>query len=335
MNQMLSGFVVLVRICWCFSFLSVGDWGGCDIFPYRSPIEVRIADSMGKVAEEQNSTFVLALGDNFYPQGVQDEFDPRFQQTFEDVFTAPSLQIPWYVLAGNHDRYGNNSAQIAYSRHSSRWTYPAPYYDFSIKLPDGNELYIIMIDTVIAAGHSRDNGTEFESAANVHLAQKQYDWIERKLAASNADFILVCGHYPIWSIGGHGPTDALLAKLRPMLIYYRVTAYFSAHDHVLQYIDDKSGVVYVGNGAGNDCNLSTEHEGDVPSNSVKFHGCSAGGFVEVSISDSNMQFNFHYGDQENPVYTSPLLKKRDKRIMSNSLFGGSFRRFAHPFQKIG
>ena len=44
------------------------------------------------------------------------------QDTFESVFTAKSLNIPWYVLAGNHDHAGDVRAQIDYSRKSSRWS---------------------------------------------------------------------------------------------------------------------------------------------------------------------------------------------------------------------
>ena len=55
---------------------------------------------------------------------MTDVDDPRFKETFEDVFTADDLQGAGFfkVIAGNHDHYGNVSAQIAYAaRENSRW----------------------------------------------------------------------------------------------------------------------------------------------------------------------------------------------------------------------
>lgn len=45
----------------------------------------------------------------------------NFQETFESAFNYTSLNIPWFVIAGNHDHYGNVSAQILYSSRSERW----------------------------------------------------------------------------------------------------------------------------------------------------------------------------------------------------------------------
>ena len=61
--------------------------------------------------------------------------DKRFQETFEDVFTAKSLMTPWFFCAGNHDHQGNVSAQIAYSSRSKRWNFPNFYYTKSWKIP--------------------------------------------------------------------------------------------------------------------------------------------------------------------------------------------------------
>lgn len=60
-------------------FFVVGDWGGLPFRPFETPSEVAIAGAMGKLGKELNTTFQLALGDNFYFDGVQTANDPRFE----------------------------------------------------------------------------------------------------------------------------------------------------------------------------------------------------------------------------------------------------------------
>jgi hypothetical protein len=59
-------------------FFAVGDWGGLPFTPYETPSEVAVAKSMGKLGVELNTSFQLALGDNFYFEGVNSPNDPRF-----------------------------------------------------------------------------------------------------------------------------------------------------------------------------------------------------------------------------------------------------------------
>ena len=90
--------VLLYIFCFCFVF---------DLEFFKA--------GMGKVAGERSSRFAMALGDNFYSLGIRtDETDMRFEHTFENVFTSPNLMGDDYfrVLLGNHDHYGNVTAQV-------------------------------------------------------------------------------------------------------------------------------------------------------------------------------------------------------------------------------
>lgn len=60
-------------------FFIVGDWGGLPVSPYDTPSEVAVAETMGRMGAKLNTTFQLALGDNFYYEGVKSPTDPRFQ----------------------------------------------------------------------------------------------------------------------------------------------------------------------------------------------------------------------------------------------------------------
>ena len=54
------------------------------------------------------------------------------------------------------------------------------------------------------------------------LADAQLEWLERTLAASTAQYLVVAGHYPIYSICEHGPTPDLVERVKPLLEQYKV-----------------------------------------------------------------------------------------------------------------
>jgi tartrate-resistant acid phosphatase type 5 len=60
-------------------FFVVGDWGGLPSSPFDTPSEVAVAGAMGTLGVKLNTTFQLALGDNFYYDGVKAVNDSRFQ----------------------------------------------------------------------------------------------------------------------------------------------------------------------------------------------------------------------------------------------------------------
>src|SRR5690606_9263224 len=74
------------------SFLVIGDWG------YRGGNAQRgVANRMAIIARELDSRFVITTGDNFYYDGVRSVNDRHWQESFERIYSQPSLQGPWYI----------------------------------------------------------------------------------------------------------------------------------------------------------------------------------------------------------------------------------------------
>jgi hypothetical protein len=78
------------------SFLVIGDWGR-----RWSANASAVAALMGEVAKGCGGVdFVVSVGDNFYPAGLNSTEDPQFDLMFKNVYTHPALQVPWHVVLG-------------------------------------------------------------------------------------------------------------------------------------------------------------------------------------------------------------------------------------------
>jgi len=293
----------------------MGDWGGQPDSPYTTVGELAIAKSMGPLSEKLKCKFTLALGDNFYDHGVTSSTMSRFNATFENVFKSSSLQTPFYLVAGNHDHIGDVMLQVQYTKFHPRWNFPSLYYTFTETIPGTTStIQFVMIDTVVLAGNSES--TEFNTypiePESKFAAQSQWEWIENTLVDSTADYLIVAGHYPVWSIAEHGPTPLLVKRLKPLLEHTKVTAYLCGHDHNEQFIADSSGVDYHVIGAAHVTDPSTSHLNAVPKGSLKWHW-SAGkaGFASVSVDTEKLVITHH--DQDGAViYTAPPHAPRTK-----------------------
>ena len=77
----------------------------------------------------------------------------------------------------------------------------------------------------------------FLGPESIERSEEQWTWLEKTLSSSKAHYLIVGGHFPVWSIAEHGPTQCLVDRLKPLLEKYKVTAYISGHDHNLQVIE--------------------------------------------------------------------------------------------------
>jgi tartrate-resistant acid phosphatase type 5 len=279
---------------------------------------VKASRQIDNLAKMYNTHFQLGLGDNFYFEGVTNKDDTRFNSTFENVFTTDyQMTTPWFMIAGNHDHYGNASAEVEYTDKSNRWIYPSFNYSIDIQNKNNDDIpfiKVLSLDTILLCGQtsmdeSRDQTPKFNSKEEETKSKDYWIDIENQLKniSDKTPYVLVTGHYPVWSISEHGPTKCLVDKLRPLLHKYKVSAYICGHDHNLQHLTESymnHTVEYILSGASNFNDNSTKHADDVPKGSLKFHWNDPslvfnGGFALLRASQQNLTFTFFETDDHN------------------------------------
>lgn len=210
-------------------FIAVGDFGTGDV------AQLRLAEAMASVCERERCDFVIGLGDNFYPDGVDSRTDVQFQSNFEQPFA--DFNIPFYMVLGNHDveRPVSPQSQIAYS--SERWKLPGRWYAFR-----AGPVRLVALDTNLPASEAGDD---------------QLSWVEDMLSDSHdAPWIIAFGHHPLYSNGAHGDAAGAAQQWLHAAICGSgsVDLYLAGHDHDLQWLaakpDSCPGTEFVVSGAG-------------------------------------------------------------------------------------
>jgi hypothetical protein len=208
---------------------------------------------MGKTASEASVDFIVATGDNFYPEGVMSEFDPLWKYSFEDIYTDFSLQWNWYPVLGNHDYGSNPGAEVAYSKISRRWKMPARYYTekFSLGGDTTKQILFAFIDTTpLVKGYYSGKGHKVHDQDSA--AQKV--WLEKVLSnpSPNVKWKIVVGHHPMYTGGGRTEshdTRSIRRVLQPIFEKYKVDAYITGHEHSLQHIGPVNNIHHFISGA--------------------------------------------------------------------------------------
>lgn len=280
------------------SFLVVGDWGRHGEFNQKD-----VAASMAKAATHLDAQYIVSTGDNFYPVGVASVHDPAWEQSFENIYTAHSLQVPWYVVPGNHDYHGSVQAEIDYSKISRRWRMPSRYFDTTIvdiHATDTLSILMLCIDTNPFQLNYQQEAHDYSDLKQQDTSE-QKEYIERVLKSSKATWKIVVGHHPMYTGGKRkGKTEDMLGAFNALFKKYKVDAYFAGHEHDLQHHDDGTGVQYFVSGAGSEVRTT----GNLPN--TKF-AASTPGFATVTASTTELRIQFV--DTDGKIVYSTLLKK--------------------------
>ncbi|KAK9807654.1 hypothetical protein WJX72_005515 [[Myrmecia] bisecta] len=292
-------------------FLVVGDWGRLG-----QSNQTEVARVMAKKAALLKANFVISTGDNFYDSGLLGSDDPAFDTSFRDVYTAASLQIPWFAILGNRD-YGSDSdcdpdsAGCTYSplhqlslelvKRDARWNLERSY---QLTL-GGGQAEIFFIDTTpYIEDYYSEPWAGFVGGIREQSWRSELAELETKLARSAASWKIVIGHHAIRS-NRRRRYDLLADSLEPLLERYGVQAYFCGHDHDLQHINaEGSGVHYLVSGAGS---LTTKGFLDDADSLFQYDGS---GFVAVTLSRDELLCEFLgiEGNYLQPIHTARIPK---------------------------
>jgi acid phosphatase len=256
------------------NWIIFGDWGR-----NGEADQTEVATQMERAAQDLGAKFIVSVGDNFYENGVVSMNDPHWQSSFEQVYDAPSLQVPWPVILGNHDYQGNCDAQIAYGKTHSRWQMPARYFMRSEQVDPTTTVDFFYLDTTPLIKSYHFNAHTREEVLTQDT-KKQLAWFKAALAASKAQWKIVVGHHPIFSGGDHGDTLELIHKILPLLQEYKVQVYFNGHDHDLQHLQ-AGALNFFCSGAG-----SQFRKTEIGKHTKFARGCS--GFTTVSLHADQM-----------------------------------------------
>lgn len=283
-------------------FMAMGDWGRNGEYNQRE-----VAVQMGITAKALNLSFVMALGDNFYPSGVASTLDHRWIDSYEDIYTAHSLQTDWYVALGNHDYKGNPEAEVEYTKVDRRWNMPARYFakKISIGADSTKQLLLVFIDTTPLISQYYQSS---DHAANVKSQDTamQRRWLESVLSdpSPSIKWRIVAGHHPVYTGGKRidaEETREIKRLLKPIFDKYKVDAYICGHEHSLQYIKPAGATHYFISGAGSETTPAAIHP-----DGGKF-AISQNGFIAFSLSPEELLVQII--DLKGNVLYKELIKK--------------------------
>ncbi len=254
-----------------------------------------IATLMGEEAEFNRINFIAVAGDPIHDDGVKSTFDSEWKDKFENIYTASSLMnIPWYVVSGNHEYHGSVQAILDYSKVSGRWKAPARYYSIERTIGAGkkNKCLFVFIDTAPIIDKYRTDGS-YSDAGKQDL-EKELKWIDSTLISSNDRWKIVIGHHPVYADTEKAEVERLDMQKRVGTIIEnrKADVYICGHIHNFQHIKPEGKMVnYIVNSSASQSRNVNRTDGTLFCNPNP-------GFTLCSVTKKNFTFSFidHQGE---------------------------------------
>ncbi len=191
-------------------FVAIGDMGTGE------PAQYQVAQRMLGFRQNFPFSFVIMLGDNVYGGKSPIELQKKFEIPYKPLLDAG---VQFYAALGNHDDTNER------------------FYKFFNM--NGQQYYSF-----------KKGNVEFFALNSNYFDPQQLMWLEKQLAASDADWKICYFHHPLYSSGSfHGSSTELRAVLEPLFVKYGVQVVFAGHEHVYERVKPQKGVYYFTEGA--------------------------------------------------------------------------------------
>lgn len=272
-------------------FIATGDTGK------GNPGQYQVGAAMGTHCKTYGCDFVVLLGDNFYPSGVDSPQDPQWKTAFVDPYAT--VDAPFYAVLGNHDCGADGAGtdlprgdnEIAYSELNPKWRMPARHYKWL-----QSEVEFFVADT---------NRSMFSVDDDLRADFKKW------LPESTSRWKIVFAHHPYQSNGPHGnagsyddlafvpvANGASVKSFVEERVCGEADFYITGHDHSLQWLEAtcsrpgsavQTQLIVSGAGA---------KTTGLPGQQRVHYQSKALGFVYVVIQGNTFTASFHDGNGE-------------------------------------
>ena len=256
-------------------FITIGDWGAQGLGSYQAVTQKKVAGEMATCASDNEISFVVNTGDNFYYCGIQGTDDKQVAEDFTNIYTDKALDVPWYSVLGNHEYGYNVDAQIELSKSLPRWVMDDRYYTRRVTLDSAGShhaTFIFLDSSPCYSGYRGSDeslwdpcGSDFptcdpikEGPCKFHeniLGQnclEQFDWFQKQLKQVPADDWLI--------IVGHAPADELdVADFAGAMLDTGLDLYLNGHVHTLSQYSIDGNPAFVTSGAGAMLHTADQH----------------------------------------------------------------------------
>ena len=228
------------------AFCVVGDSGGLPpwVWLQNTPLVGALArlealptsrevTAIGTAMARARPDLWLHVGDVVYPWGEARHYTTAFFRPFAELLR----HAPCYAMLGNHDLGNADPVREDAGRQLLRcfhlpqgeWTGDERCYAFAA----GPVRFIVLdCNQALAPGHP------------------SLEFLARELARADEPWLVVAGHYPIWSGSRQGDRGDLVEHLLPQLLAAKVDLFFCGHDHVYQRFGEPGTLVQVVTGGG-------------------------------------------------------------------------------------